>query len=147
MTDRDKDASGAGGFIAFNQDLYGSFNPFTRERPKQYNSSGLELSSGVGSNTYGSGSRSGDERPRKTQIKTLAQEFNVSYNILYRRLHGRASRKNRISTIRAFYQDQEEPLLSYITVLDDAGVRRPRRLFNMLQIQCYCRAIYRELRH
>jgi hypothetical protein len=41
--------------------------------------------------------------------------------MLHGRLYGRTSRKNRISTTRALDKDQEEALLSYITVLDDAG--------------------------
>lgn len=55
------------------------------------------------------------------KILPLAAEFQVSYHQLRGRIHGRTSPKNRISTTKALNEDQEEALLLWINILDDAS--------------------------
>lgn len=63
-----------------------------------------------------------DRRARENpKILSLAAEFLISYHPLHGPIHGRTSPKNRISTTIALNEDQEEALLSWIDILDDAG--------------------------
>jgi hypothetical protein len=55
------------------------------------------------------------------KILPLAAELPVSYHQLRGRIHGRISPKSRISTTKALNEDQEEALLLWINILDDAG--------------------------
>jgi DDE superfamily endonuclease. len=57
---------------------------------------------------------------KKPKIKPLAQEFGVSYQRLLRRVHGRNSRSTRPGTNKALDNAQEQALIAWIGILDDA---------------------------
>ena len=59
---------------------------------------------------------------RKPKIAPLAREFGVSYQQLKGRVHGRKSRSTRTGPNKALDEAQEQALISWIGILDDATV-------------------------
>ena len=59
---------------------------------------------------------------RKPKIAPLAREFGVSYLQLKGRVHGRKSRSARIGPNKVLDEAQEQALISWIGILDDATV-------------------------
>ncbi|KAJ9482817.1 hypothetical protein VN97_g10602 [Penicillium thymicola] len=57
---------------------------------------------------------------KKPKIAPLAREFGVPYSLLYNRVHGRGSRSTRCATNSILNSDQEQALISWIIILDDA---------------------------
>ena len=57
-------------------------------------------------------------RKKKPKIAPLAREFGVPYNLLYSRVHGRGSRSTRCATHSVLNSDQEQALISWITILE-----------------------------
>ena len=57
----------------------------------------------------------------KPKIAPLAREFGVSYSQLFGRVHGRTSRSARPGPNKALDKSQEQALMDWVALLDDAN--------------------------